>query len=47
MRAVKAILCIIAGLAAAGGAAALALIHEVGEYIKDIYDDDMYWGGKE
>lgn len=28
-------------------AAVLLLIHKVGRFIEDIYDDDMYWGGKE
>lgn len=33
-------------LAAAIGIIAF-LAHAIGEFINDIYDDDMYWGGKE
>lgn len=25
----------------------LAVAHEVSEFINDIYDDDMYWDGKD
>lgn len=44
---IKVILVILlAPIAAVVGMVCL-LAHAIGEFINDIYDDDIYWGGKE
>lgn len=47
MRVIKALVCIIGGIAALLCALLITVARALGKFVHDIYNDQDYWGGKD